>query len=161
MGKFTSINMSGAAKLAAMYAMVAGPMATYEAYRENQLRDRLRQESVSAPGQVIGGAKSSFGRSDHHWLKFQFVSADGKSREARCEVTPAVFNAHMRDGTVTQAETKVYYLAHDPSGALLEMPRGAARNIWTGVFLFIGGAGLLTALLAYDLRRKHLGPVPD
>ena len=140
-------------KIFSVIAVLGGPFAAFEGYKDKQLLAEMDKSGVTVPGEIVGGGSSGGRRSRSYELIIGF-SPQGATTPTKksFKVTSSFYKAHTSDSSITDPNVQVRYLPAKPDTAIVV----GGSSEYTALFPLGIGAGVIGLLLGgFMFTRKE------
>ena len=104
------MELSTKIKIAAVLAIVVGPILTYTGHQEKEQLAKLEKEGVTVDGILEGGEWRKGRRSSSYQFDVSYTPQNGAPVKQVFKVTSTFFSVHANDTAITDPAVKVRYL---------------------------------------------------
>lgn len=134
--------------IAAVIAILAGPLLTFVGYQEKQRLALLEKEGVTVPGAIEGGESQRRRRSKTYKFDVMFRGPNGSPITQSFKVTSSFFKAHASDNAITSPVVEVRYQPSKPSNSIIVGGSDDNTAMFpAGIAAFVAGAVTLGVML--------------
>ncbi len=134
--------------IAAVIAILAGPLLSFVGYQEKQRLASLEKEGVTVPGIIEGGESKRRRRSKTYSFDVMFRGPNGSPVTRSFKVTSSFFKAHASDNAITDPVVEVRYEPSKVSNSIIVGGSDDDTVMFpVGIAAFVAGAGTLGVML--------------
>lgn len=147
------MELSTKIKIAAVLALIIGPILTFSGHQEKERLAQLEKDGVTVDGIVEGGEWRKGRRSSSYQFDVSYTPQTGAPTQQVFKVTKAFFSAHANDTAITDPAVKVRYLPANIQDSAIIV--GGTPNT-TAMFGFGIGAfviGLVTLVIMFFFKK--------
>ncbi|MES2593709.1 MAG: DUF3592 domain-containing protein [Verrucomicrobiota bacterium] len=141
-------------KLVAIAAVLLGPYAAYEGYKDKQMLAEMDKTGITVPGEITGGESSKRRRSSSYVFNVAYLPQGANApMEKDFRVKSDFFKAHVSGDSVGDPKVEVRYLPTNPQTAIVV---GGSTDDAALFPIGIGAAvvGLLVAIFMFTRKEQ-------
>ncbi len=141
-------------KLVAIAAVLLGPYAAYEGYKDKQMLAEMDKSGITVPGEIMGGESGGRRRSKSYNFDVAYTPQGASGPiEKDFKVKSDFFKAHVSGDSISDPKVEVRYLPTNPQTAIVV---GGSSDDAALFPIGIGAAvvGLLVAIFLFTRKEQ-------